>query len=99
MAASPRLSREGFDSTERTGIVLRGLGKFVLAAVIAIGLGYPISQQVLARQAIQHNLIDSLDDQAGDDKHVRAELTLRLERLKSGADTGLSFEEIFGKPL
>ena len=42
--------------------MLRGLGKFVLAAVIAIGLGYPISQQVLARQAIQHNLIDSLDE-------------------------------------
>ena len=44
-------------------------------------------------------LIDSLDDQVGDDEQVRAELTLRLERLKSGADTGFSFEETFGKPL
>ena len=42
-------------------------------------------------------LIDSLDDQPGADEQVRAELTQRLERLKSGADEGLSFDETFGK--
>jgi putative addiction module component (TIGR02574 family) len=43
-------------------------------------------------------LIDSLDNQPDADEQVRAELTRRLERLKSGLDTGLSFQETFGKP-
>jgi putative addiction module component (TIGR02574 family) len=44
-------------------------------------------------------LIDSLDNQSDADEQVRAELTQRLERLKSGLDTGLSFQETFGKPV
>jgi putative addiction module component (TIGR02574 family) len=44
-------------------------------------------------------LIDSLDNQPGADEQVRAELTQRLEGLKSGPDTGLSFQETFGHPL
>jgi putative addiction module component (TIGR02574 family) len=44
-------------------------------------------------------LIDSLDNQPGADEQVRAELTQRLERLQSGSDTGLSFQETFGKSV
>jgi putative addiction module component (TIGR02574 family) len=44
-------------------------------------------------------LIDSLDDQPGTDEQIRAELTERLERLKSGDEKGLSFVETFGKPM
>jgi hypothetical protein len=44
-------------------------------------------------------LIDSLDNQESGDEQVKAELTQRLGRLLSGSDAGLSFEEVFGKPL
>jgi len=44
-------------------------------------------------------LIDSLDNQPEADEQVRAELAQRLERLKSGADAGLSFKETFGKSV
>ncbi len=43
-------------------------------------------------------LIDSLDNQPDADEEVRAELRQRLERLKSGLDPGLSFQETFGRP-
>lgn len=41
----------------------------------------------------------SLVGRAEDDEQVRAKLIQRLEHLKSGADAGLSFEDIFGKPV
>ena len=44
-------------------------------------------------------LIDSLENQPDADDQIRAELTQRLERLKSGTDKGLLFEETFGKPM
>jgi putative addiction module component (TIGR02574 family) len=43
-------------------------------------------------------LIDSLDSQSEADEEIRAELIQRLERLKSGMDAGLSFQETFSKP-
>jgi putative addiction module component (TIGR02574 family) len=44
-------------------------------------------------------MIDSLDSEADGDEQIRADLSRRLEHLLSGADAGLSFEEVFGKPL
>ena len=44
-------------------------------------------------------MIDSLDTQAVGDEQIRADLSQRLERLLSGSDAGLSFEQVFGKPL
>jgi hypothetical protein len=41
--------------------MLRGLTKTAVAAIVAIGVGYPISQQLWARAAIQHTMINSLD--------------------------------------
>jgi hypothetical protein len=48
----------------------------------------------LERADLALRLIDSLET----DEKVRAELTQRLERLKSGFDAGLSFQETFGEP-
>jgi putative addiction module component (TIGR02574 family) len=59
----------------------------------ALGLP-PVERANLARL-----LIDSLDNQSEADEEVRAELIHRLERLKSGMDVGLSFQETFGKPV
>jgi len=44
-------------------------------------------------------MIDSLDTQAEGDEQIRADLSQRLERLLSGSDAGLSFEQVFDKPL
>jgi putative addiction module component (TIGR02574 family) len=52
----------------------------------------------MERADLARLLIDSLDNQPDADEQVRAELKQRLERLKSGSDTGLSFQETFGKP-
>lgn len=52
----------------------------------------PVERANLARL-----LIDSLDNEPEADEQVRAELTQRLERLQSGSDAGLSFQETFGK--
>jgi putative addiction module component (TIGR02574 family) len=51
------------------------------------------------RAGLARLLIDSLDNQESGDEQVKAELTQRLGRLLSGSDAGLSFEEVFGKPL
>jgi putative addiction module component (TIGR02574 family) len=51
------------------------------------------------RAGLAKLMIDSLDSQVDGDEQIRADLSRRLERLLSGADAGLSFEEVFGKPL
>jgi hypothetical protein len=53
----------------------------------------------LERADLAKLLIDSLENQAEDDEQVKAKLTQRLELLLSGSDAGLSFQEIFGKPV
>jgi hypothetical protein len=51
----------------------------------------------LERAGLAKLLIESLDDHAEDDEHVRAKLAQRLECLLSGSDAGLSFQETFSK--
>jgi putative addiction module component (TIGR02574 family) len=51
------------------------------------------------RAGLAKLMIDSLDNQAEGDEQIRADLSRRLERLLSGSDAGLSFEQVFGKPL
>ena len=44
-------------------------------------------------------LIQSLEGDRRTDKEIRAELASRLERLKSGDDPGLTFEQVFDRSL
>ena len=44
-------------------------------------------------------LIQSVEGDSRTDEEIRAELNRRLEDLLSGKDPGLSFEQVFGKPL
>jgi putative addiction module component (TIGR02574 family) len=41
-------------------------------------------------------LIDSLEEDPRTDAEIKADLESRLEKLRSGADKGLTFEEVFG---
>ena len=44
-------------------------------------------------------LIQSLEGDCRTDEEIRAELASRLERLKSGDDPGLTFEQVFDRSL
>lgn len=44
-------------------------------------------------------LIQSLEGDRRTDEDIKAELTRRLEELTSGKDTGLTFEQVFERPL
>ena len=44
-------------------------------------------------------LIQSLEGESRTDREVTADLRERLEKLKSGDDPGLSFEQVFERPL
>jgi putative addiction module component (TIGR02574 family) len=44
-------------------------------------------------------LIQSVEGDARTDEEIKRELNRRLEDLLSGKDPGLSFEQVFGKPL
>jgi putative addiction module component (TIGR02574 family) len=41
-------------------------------------------------------LIQSLEGNPATDEDIKAELANRLEQLKSGKDSGLTFEQVFG---
>ncbi len=44
-------------------------------------------------------LIQSLEGDARTDEGIKAELAGRLEELRSGHDPGLTFEQVFERPL
>ena len=44
-------------------------------------------------------LIESLQDDARTDDQIKEDLKQRLEALVSGKDSGLTFQEVFGRPL
>ena len=43
-------------------------------------------------------LLDSVKEDGRSDAEIRADLQIRLVRLKSGEDPGLSFETVLGEP-
>lgn len=51
------------------------------------------------RAELARLLIQSLEEDPRSDAVIHAELTRRLEQLQSQADKGLSFEEVFQRPL
>jgi putative addiction module component (TIGR02574 family) len=44
-------------------------------------------------------LIQSLESDTRTDEAIKADLASRLEQLRSGADPGLTFKEVFKRPL
>ena len=40
---------------------MRGVVKFAVAAVVVVAIAYPVRQELLARSAIQHGMINALD--------------------------------------
>ncbi|AKC82944.1 hypothetical protein IMCC26134_09440 [Verrucomicrobia bacterium IMCC26134] len=48
------------------------------------------------RTSLARLLLDSVKEDGRSDAEIRAELQIRLARLKSGEDAGLSFEAAFG---
>ncbi len=44
-------------------------------------------------------LIESLQDDARTDDQIKEDLKQRFEALVSGKDSGLTFQEVFGRPL
>jgi putative addiction module component (TIGR02574 family) len=44
-------------------------------------------------------LIESLEDDSRTDEQIKEDLTRRFEALTSGADSGLTFAQVFGQPL
>ncbi len=62
-----------------------------------------LAEQVLTLSAAERAefaklLLDSLEEDPRTDAEIKADLTNRLEKLRSGADKGLSFQEVFGMP-
>jgi putative addiction module component (TIGR02574 family) len=50
------------------------------------------------RASLARLLLDSVKEDGRSDAEIRADLQIRLARLKSGEDPGLSFEAVFGEP-
>jgi uncharacterized membrane-anchored protein len=50
------------------------------------------------RQQLAHLLLDSLKQDGPSDEEIRTMLKSRFEKLRSGEDRGMSFEEVFGEP-
>jgi putative addiction module component (TIGR02574 family) len=63
-----------------------------------------LAEELLALPAAQRELLanllfDSLKTDGRSDEEIAANLRSRLERLKTGADAGLSFEQVFGEAM
>ena len=57
-----------------------------------------LSLSTRERAGLARLLVKSLEGDPRTDDEIRADLQSRLEALMSGEDTGLSFEQVFGKP-
>lgn len=74
------------------------------AIMSAMNSSFPsIIEEVLSlstreRAGLARLLVKSLEGDPRTDDEIRADLHSRLEALMSGEDTGLSFEQVFGKP-
>ena len=58
-----------------------------------------LSLSPVERVELAQLLIQSLEGDDRTDEAIKAELASRLEQLKSGGDAGLSFEQVFERPL
>ena len=51
------------------------------------------------RAGLARLLVESLEGDPRSEDEVRKELQLRFQKLSSGADTGMTFEQVFGEAL
>ena len=51
------------------------------------------------RAGLARLLVESLEGDPRSDDEVRRDLQLRFQNLRSGADTGMTFEQVFGEAL
>ncbi len=51
------------------------------------------------RAGLARLLVDSLEAEPRSSDEIRSDLQLRLERLRSGGDTGMTFDQVFGEAL
>ncbi len=51
------------------------------------------------RAGLARLLVDSLEGDPRSDEGIHRDLQLRFEKLRSGADKGMSFEQVFGEAL
>ena len=51
------------------------------------------------RAGLVRLLIDSLDGEPRSNEEIRADLQDRLGKLRSGADQGMTFDQVFGEAL
>jgi putative addiction module component (TIGR02574 family) len=49
------------------------------------------------RAGLVRLLVDSLDGEARSNEEIGADLHDRLEKLRSGADPGMTFDQVFGE--
>ncbi len=50
------------------------------------------------RETLGRLLLESVTPDRRSDEEIRGELRVRLTRLQSGEDKGLTFDEVFGEP-
>ncbi len=49
------------------------------------------------RAGLVRLLVDSLDGEPRSNEEISADLQVRLEKLRSGADPGMTFDQVFGE--
>ncbi len=89
-----------------------GMGRMGREACVAryggYGTGMPLINLAVAEEALSLSpseraelaklLIQSLEGDRRTDQELKAELSRRLEALRSGSDPGLTFEQVFQTP-
>ncbi|MBE0542966.1 MAG: addiction module protein [Verrucomicrobia bacterium] len=58
-----------------------------------------LSLSALERAGLIRLLVQSLKEDPRTDEEIKSDLPQRLNALVSGNDSGLTFEEVFGRPL
>lgn len=51
------------------------------------------------RAGLARLLVESLEGDLRSDDEIRKELQLRFQKLRSGADSGMTFDQVFGEAL
>jgi putative addiction module component (TIGR02574 family) len=88
---------EAGDSTLESRFIL-------LRSPVVIVRDVPFAEEALSlpaseRAGLVRLLVDSLDGEARSNEEIRADLQVRLEKFHSGADQGMTFDQVFGEAL
>ena len=80
--------------------LFRALNTFKAMALTNLAVAEEaLSLSPAERADLARLLIQSLEDDSRTDAEIKDDLTQRLKELVSGKDSGLTFEEVFGRPL